>query len=188
MDERIADGQKLRLGGVELTAYVHGGHTRGSLSYGLTVHEGGKGLNDTSTVTNNSSDSGSDTFTITVSGSGNTTTVTLDASGQDQPTFSDQGTENFDESGSVPASSQGQAGATGSNNAAALGNQWSDSITGGTVNSALSGATFTVSTSGSGSGAPPVFTCSSELVSYLPSASLFKSITICDGAIIDCVT
>jgi len=42
VDERIADGQKLRLGGVELTAYVHGGHTRGSLSYGLTVHEGGK--------------------------------------------------------------------------------------------------------------------------------------------------
>ncbi len=42
VDERIADGQKLRLGGVELTAYVHAGHTRGSLSYGLTVHEGGK--------------------------------------------------------------------------------------------------------------------------------------------------
>ncbi len=42
VDERIADGQKLRLGGVELTAYVHSGHTRGSLSYGLTVHEGGK--------------------------------------------------------------------------------------------------------------------------------------------------
>ena len=42
VDERIADGQKLRLGGVELTAYLHSGHTRGSLSYALTVREGGK--------------------------------------------------------------------------------------------------------------------------------------------------
>jgi metallo-beta-lactamase class B len=40
--ERIGDGQKLRLGGVELTAYLHAGHTRGSMSYGLTVQEGGK--------------------------------------------------------------------------------------------------------------------------------------------------
>jgi metallo-beta-lactamase class B len=42
VDERIGDGQKLRLGGVELTAYLHAGHTRGSMSYGLTVNEGGK--------------------------------------------------------------------------------------------------------------------------------------------------
>jgi metallo-beta-lactamase class B len=42
VDERIDDGQKLRLGGVELTAYVHAGHTRGSMSYALTVHESGK--------------------------------------------------------------------------------------------------------------------------------------------------
>jgi len=42
VDERIADGQKLRLGGVELTAYLHPGHTQGSMSYGLTVAEGGK--------------------------------------------------------------------------------------------------------------------------------------------------
>jgi metallo-beta-lactamase class B len=42
VDDRIADGQKLRLGGVDITAYLHGGHTRGSMSYGLTVKEGGK--------------------------------------------------------------------------------------------------------------------------------------------------
>ena len=42
VDERIGDGQKLVLGGVELTAYLHAGHTRGSMSYGLTVNEGGK--------------------------------------------------------------------------------------------------------------------------------------------------
>jgi metallo-beta-lactamase class B len=42
VDQRIGDGEKLRLGGVELTAYLHPGHTQGSMSYGLTVHEGGK--------------------------------------------------------------------------------------------------------------------------------------------------
>lgn len=42
VDERIGDGQKLRLGGVELTAYLHAGHTQGAMSYGLTVNEGGK--------------------------------------------------------------------------------------------------------------------------------------------------
>lgn len=42
VDQRIADGEKLSLGGVELTAYLHAGHTRGSMSYGLTVKEGGK--------------------------------------------------------------------------------------------------------------------------------------------------
>ena len=42
VDQRIADGETLRLGGVELTAYLHAGHTRGSMSYGLTVAEGGK--------------------------------------------------------------------------------------------------------------------------------------------------
>src|SRR5262249_46723682 len=40
VDERIADGQKLNLGGVELTVYLHPGHTRGSASYALAVHEG----------------------------------------------------------------------------------------------------------------------------------------------------
>ena len=43
VDQRIGDGEKLRLGGVELTAYLHPGHTQGSMSYGLTVSEGGKG-------------------------------------------------------------------------------------------------------------------------------------------------
>jgi metallo-beta-lactamase class B len=42
VDQRIGDGEKLRLGGVELTAYLHPGHTQGSMSYGLTVNEGGK--------------------------------------------------------------------------------------------------------------------------------------------------
>lgn len=42
VDQRIADGEMLRLGGIELTAYLHPGHTRGSMSYGLTVREGGK--------------------------------------------------------------------------------------------------------------------------------------------------
>ena len=42
VEQRIADGEKLRLGGVELTAYLHAGHTQGSMSYGLTVREGGK--------------------------------------------------------------------------------------------------------------------------------------------------
>ena len=40
VDQRIGDGETLRLGGVELTAYLHAGHTQGSMSYGLTVHEG----------------------------------------------------------------------------------------------------------------------------------------------------
>jgi metallo-beta-lactamase class B len=42
VDQRIGDGETLRLGGVELTAYLHAGHTKGSMSYGLTVHESGK--------------------------------------------------------------------------------------------------------------------------------------------------
>jgi metallo-beta-lactamase class B len=42
VDQRIGDGETLHLGGVELTAYLHAGHTQGSMSYGLTVHEGGR--------------------------------------------------------------------------------------------------------------------------------------------------
>lgn len=42
VEQRIADGETLHLGGVELTAYLHAGHTQGSMSYGLTVKEGGK--------------------------------------------------------------------------------------------------------------------------------------------------
>jgi metallo-beta-lactamase class B len=42
VDGRIKDGQKISLGGTELTAYLHPGHTRGSVSYGLTVAENGR--------------------------------------------------------------------------------------------------------------------------------------------------
>ena len=42
VDERIKDGQKISLGGIEVTAYSHPGHTRGSASYGLTVPENGR--------------------------------------------------------------------------------------------------------------------------------------------------
>ncbi|HTB11300.1 MAG TPA: subclass B3 metallo-beta-lactamase [Bryobacteraceae bacterium] len=39
---RIKDGQKISLGGTDLTAYSHPGHTRGSASYGLTIAENGR--------------------------------------------------------------------------------------------------------------------------------------------------
>ncbi len=42
VDGRIKDGQKISLGGTELTAYSHPGHTRGSVSYGLTIAENGQ--------------------------------------------------------------------------------------------------------------------------------------------------
>lgn len=42
VDQKIADGEVLKLGGVAITVYVHPGHTRGSASYGLTVREGGR--------------------------------------------------------------------------------------------------------------------------------------------------
>ena len=42
VDGRIKDGQKIALGGTELTAYSHPGHTRGSASYGLTIAENGR--------------------------------------------------------------------------------------------------------------------------------------------------
>jgi metallo-beta-lactamase class B len=42
VDGRIKDGQKISLGGTELTAYSHPGHTRGSVSYGLTIAENGR--------------------------------------------------------------------------------------------------------------------------------------------------
>jgi metallo-beta-lactamase class B len=41
VDGRVKDGQKISLGGTELTAYSHPGHTRGSVSYGLTIAENG---------------------------------------------------------------------------------------------------------------------------------------------------
>ena len=42
VDGRIKDRQKIALGGTELTAYLHPGHTRGSVSYGLTISENSK--------------------------------------------------------------------------------------------------------------------------------------------------
>jgi metallo-beta-lactamase class B len=42
VDGRIKDGQTISLGGTELTAYSHPGHTRGSVSYGLTITENGR--------------------------------------------------------------------------------------------------------------------------------------------------
>jgi len=42
VDGRLKDGQKISLGGTELTVYAHPGHTRGSVSYGLTIAENGR--------------------------------------------------------------------------------------------------------------------------------------------------
>ncbi len=42
VDSRIKDGQKISLGGTDLIAYSHPGHTRGSVSYGLTIAENGR--------------------------------------------------------------------------------------------------------------------------------------------------
>jgi metallo-beta-lactamase class B len=39
VDEKIKDGQKISLGGTDLVVYYHPGHTRGSVSYGLTIAE-----------------------------------------------------------------------------------------------------------------------------------------------------
>jgi len=42
VDGRLKDGQKISLGGTDLVVYSHPGHTRGSVSYGLTVAENGR--------------------------------------------------------------------------------------------------------------------------------------------------
>jgi metallo-beta-lactamase class B len=42
VDGKLKDGQKVSLGGTELTVYSHPGHTRGAASYGLTVAENGR--------------------------------------------------------------------------------------------------------------------------------------------------
>ncbi len=44
VDRRLKDGDKIRLGGTELTAILMPGHTRGSVSYAMDVTEGGKKL------------------------------------------------------------------------------------------------------------------------------------------------
>jgi metallo-beta-lactamase class B len=42
VDDSIGDRQKISLGGTTLIAYSHPGHTRGSVSYGLTIAENGR--------------------------------------------------------------------------------------------------------------------------------------------------
>ena len=42
VDRAFHDGEKISLGGVELTAHHHPGHTRGATSFTTTVNEGGK--------------------------------------------------------------------------------------------------------------------------------------------------
>jgi metallo-beta-lactamase class B len=42
VDQTFKDGGKISLGGTELTAHHHPGHTRGATSFTLTVQEGGK--------------------------------------------------------------------------------------------------------------------------------------------------
>ena len=42
VDRRLKDGDKIALGGAELTVLLHPGHTPGSASYSLTISEGGR--------------------------------------------------------------------------------------------------------------------------------------------------
>ncbi len=42
VDRVLKDGEKIELGGTELTAYLHPGHTKGSTSFALDVSENGK--------------------------------------------------------------------------------------------------------------------------------------------------
>jgi metallo-beta-lactamase class B len=42
VDQRLKNGDKVRLGDVEITAHHHPGHTKGATSYTLTVKENGK--------------------------------------------------------------------------------------------------------------------------------------------------
>jgi metallo-beta-lactamase class B len=42
VDGRLKDRQRISLGGTDLIVYSHPGHTRGSVSYGLTIQENGK--------------------------------------------------------------------------------------------------------------------------------------------------
>jgi metallo-beta-lactamase class B len=42
VDQTLADGQKLGLGGTELTVHLHPGHTRGAASYEFTEEDGGR--------------------------------------------------------------------------------------------------------------------------------------------------
>lgn len=42
VDQRLKNGDKIKLGDVEVTAHHHPGHTKGATSYTLTVRDGGK--------------------------------------------------------------------------------------------------------------------------------------------------
>ena len=42
VDQTFKDGEKISLGGIELTAHHHPGHTKGATSFTLNVQEGGK--------------------------------------------------------------------------------------------------------------------------------------------------
>lgn len=42
VDQRIKDGEKVRLGGMELTVHHHPGHTKGAASFSFNVQEGGR--------------------------------------------------------------------------------------------------------------------------------------------------
>ena len=42
VDEKLKDGQKIGLGGTELTVRLHPGHTKGAASYEFTVHDSGR--------------------------------------------------------------------------------------------------------------------------------------------------
>jgi metallo-beta-lactamase class B len=62
VDRILADGEKIALGGTELTMHLHPGHTKGAMSFTTTVREGGQthrvgivnlgSINDGVTVTN----------------------------------------------------------------------------------------------------------------------------------------
>src|SRR5688572_17148472 len=45
VDQALKDGDKIRLGNVELTAHHHPGHTKGATSFSLTVPEAGRNYN-----------------------------------------------------------------------------------------------------------------------------------------------
>jgi metallo-beta-lactamase class B len=42
VDETLQDGQKVGLGGMELTVHLHPGHTKGAASYEFTVRDDGR--------------------------------------------------------------------------------------------------------------------------------------------------
>ena len=45
VDQRLKDGDKVRLGDVELTVHHHPGHTKGSTSFSYTLRDGGRSYN-----------------------------------------------------------------------------------------------------------------------------------------------